>query len=67
MTDAQPRYPRPRGRAPTTSAVPHPIPLRGGSLDEGKDADLVLWLNDPVGTWAEAQIVVVGGRVVFRR
>jgi len=40
---------------------------RVGSLDEGKDADLVLWSNDPVGTWAEARIVVVGGRVVFRR
>lgn len=40
---------------------------RVGSLEVGKDADFVLWSNDPVGTWAEAQIVVVGGRIVFRR
>jgi imidazolonepropionase-like amidohydrolase len=40
---------------------------RVGSLEDGKDADLVLWSNDPVSTWAEAQIVVVGGSVVYRR
>ena len=38
-----------------------------GSLEEGKDADLVLWSNDPVGTWAEVRVVVVGGRVVLQR
>lgn len=40
---------------------------RIGSLEERKDADLVVWADDPLGTWAEAQVVVVGGRVVWRR
>lgn len=40
---------------------------RIGSLEAGKDADLVLWSGDPVGTWGEARIVIVGGEVVFRR
>ncbi len=40
---------------------------RLGSLEPGKDADLVLWSGDPVGTWGEAQVVVVEGTVVFRR
>jgi imidazolonepropionase-like amidohydrolase len=40
---------------------------RVGSLEPGKDADLVLWAGDPVGTWGQARVVVVEGRVVFRR
>lgn len=40
---------------------------RVGSLDEGKDADLVVWSDEPLGTWAEARVVVVGGRVIWRR
>lgn len=40
---------------------------RVGSLDAGKDADLVVWSGEPVGTWAEARAVVVGGRVVWHR
>lgn len=40
---------------------------RLGSLEAGKDADLVVWSGDPVGTWGEARVVVVDGRVVFRR
>lgn len=40
---------------------------RVGSLDEGKDADLVVWSDDPLGTWAEARVVVVDGRVIWRR
>ena len=39
---------------------------RMGSLEPGKDADLVLWSGDPVGTWGEAR-VVVDGVAVFRR
>lgn len=38
-----------------------------GSLDVGKDADLVVWSDDPLGTWSKAEVVVVGGRVVWRR
>jgi imidazolonepropionase-like amidohydrolase len=40
---------------------------RVGNLEVGKDGDLVVWANDPVGTWPQARIVVVGGRVVFQR
>jgi imidazolonepropionase-like amidohydrolase len=40
---------------------------RVGSLEIGKDGDLVVWANEPVGTWAEARIVIVEGRVVYRR
>lgn len=40
---------------------------RVGSLEAGKDADLVVWEGDPVGTWGRAMVVVVDGRVVYRR
>lgn len=40
---------------------------RLGSLEPGKDADLVVWSGDPVGTWGEARVVVVDGTVVFER
>ncbi len=37
---------------------------RLGSIEAGKDADLVLWDGEPISTWSEARIVVVGGEVV---
>jgi len=40
---------------------------RLGSLEPGKDGDLVVWSGDPVGTWGEAQAVVVDGVVVYER
>lgn len=40
---------------------------RLGSLEVGKDGDLVVWRGDPVGTWGETRVVVVDGKVVFRR
>lgn len=43
------------------------VDRRLGSIETGKDADLVLWSGDPVGTWGDAQVVLVDGRVVFRR
>jgi len=39
---------------------------RIGSLEAGKDGDVVVWSGDPVGTWGRARAVVVGGRVVYR-
>ncbi len=40
---------------------------RLGSLEPEKDADLVLWEGDPVGTWGRAGLVIVDGEVVYRR
>jgi imidazolonepropionase-like amidohydrolase len=40
---------------------------RVGSLEVGKDGDVVLWSSDPVGTWAQAELVIVGGKVIYRR
>jgi imidazolonepropionase-like amidohydrolase len=40
---------------------------RLGSIERGKDADLVIWDRHPLNTWAKAQQVIVGGRVVFER
>jgi imidazolonepropionase-like amidohydrolase len=40
---------------------------RLGSVEKGKDADLVIWTAHPLGTWAKAERVVVDGRVVFDR
>jgi imidazolonepropionase-like amidohydrolase len=40
---------------------------RLGTLEPGKDADMVLWKGEPPGTWAEAQRVIVDGATVFDR
>jgi imidazolonepropionase-like amidohydrolase len=40
---------------------------RLGTLETGKDADLVLWKGEPVSTWAETQRVIVDGETVFDR
>lgn len=40
---------------------------RLGSLEPGKDADIVIWKNDPLGTWGEPQRVIVSGRTAFVR
>lgn len=40
---------------------------RLGSIEPGKDADIVVWKNHPLGTWGEAQVVIVNGQVVFER
>ncbi len=40
---------------------------RLGSIDRGKDADLVIWDRHPLNTWAKTQKVIVNGRVVFDR
>ena len=43
------------------------VAARMGSIDRGKDADLVIWDRHPLNTWAKAQKVIVDGRVVFDR
>lgn len=40
---------------------------RLGSIEPGKDADLVIWKNHPLSTWGESQTVIVNGTVVFER
>jgi imidazolonepropionase-like amidohydrolase len=40
---------------------------RLGSLQAGKDADLVLWKGRPLSTWGEARRVIVDGHTVFER
>lgn len=40
---------------------------RLGSIEKGKDADLVIWDRHPLNTWAKTQQVIVGGRIVFER
>jgi imidazolonepropionase-like amidohydrolase len=38
---------------------------RTGSIDIGKDADLVLWNHDPLSTYARAQKVYIDGDLFF--
>ncbi len=38
---------------------------RTGSIDAGKDADLVLWNHDPLSTYARAQKVYIDGDLFF--
>ena len=40
---------------------------RLGSLEIGKDADLVLWEGRPLSTWGRTKRVIVDGRTVFSR
>lgn len=38
-----------------------------GTLDVGKRADVVVWSDNPLGTYARAELVYVDGRIVFDR
>ncbi len=40
---------------------------RVGSLEEGKDGDLVLWSGDPLDARTKAEVTVIDGEVVFER
>ena len=40
---------------------------RLGSIEPGKDADIVIWTNHPLSTWGESQVVIVDGQIVFER
>ena len=40
---------------------------RLGTLEAGKDADLVLWKGQPLSTWAQTQRVIVDGVTRFQR
>lgn len=43
------------------------IDKRVGSIDPGKDADLVIWNNDPLSVYAVDQMTLIDGRVYFDR
>jgi imidazolonepropionase-like amidohydrolase len=43
------------------------IDKRVGSIDIGKDADLVIWNHDPLSVYAVDQKTIIGGRVYFDR
>jgi adenine deaminase len=38
---------------------------RMGSIEPGKDADLVLWTDNPLSIYARASMTLVDGRVYF--
>ena len=40
---------------------------RLGTIQPGKDADLVIWEGHPISTWGESRVVIINGGVVFRR
>ena len=40
---------------------------RVGTLAPGLDADLVIWTEHPIGTYARARTVIVDGRVAYQR
>ncbi len=40
---------------------------RLGSIEPGKDADIVLWKGHPLNTWGETRTVIVNGKVVYQR
>jgi imidazolonepropionase-like amidohydrolase len=39
---------------------------RLGSLTVGKDADLVIWSGDPLDVMSRAEVVLIGGREIYR-
>jgi len=40
---------------------------RLGSIEKGKDADVVIWSKHPLSTWGKTEKVIINGRVVFSR
>jgi imidazolonepropionase-like amidohydrolase len=43
------------------------VASRLGSLEKGKDADLVIWNRHPLSTWGRAEKVFIDGRLIFER
>jgi imidazolonepropionase-like amidohydrolase len=40
---------------------------RLGSVEAGKDADIVIWKGHPLNTWGETRTVIVDGKIVYER
>ena len=49
------------------NAIITDIDSRVGSLEPGKDADVVIWNVDPLATMSQAGIVIVDGEIVYSR
>ena len=49
------------------NAIITDIDSRVGSLEPGKDADVVIWDVEPLDTMAQAGIVIIDGQVVYER
>lgn len=43
------------------------VDARIGSIDVGKDADLIIWEGAPLSTWGKPRVVFVEGQVVYER
>jgi len=40
---------------------------RIGSIEQGKDADLVIWSGEPLDARSRADVTMIDGKVVFER
>jgi imidazolonepropionase-like amidohydrolase len=40
---------------------------RLGSIEPGKDADIVIWKGHPLSTWGETRTVIVDGKIVYEK
>lgn len=49
------------------NAIITDIDSRVGSLEPGKDADVVIWNVDPLATMSQAGIVIVDGEIIYSR
>jgi imidazolonepropionase-like amidohydrolase len=43
------------------------VASRLGSIEPGKDADIVIWKGHPLNTWGETKTVIVNGKIVYKR
>lgn len=52
----------------TINAAKHmKVDDRVGSIEEGKDADLVIWTGDPLHYMSKVQKTIINGQVIFER
>ena len=64
--DCWPRTNRPFARSGRPNGL-RPLDHRIGSIDVGKDADVVIWTGHPFSTYSRVDTTFVDGQVVFDR